>query len=402
MTEEARFLRRLYSWSFATRVSIGLLGWFATRFINIPLLQDAVYYETVAAGVANDWLHGRHAVWLQEARPHDPYLMVVMLACCYTLTLGTRSFPLLIIVYSSVTSFMPKYVFLIGRQLGASPSSAAKGAWLVALLPAFAFWSGALYKEGLVLLILAIIVYHAMLLQTGWRGRSLGILVAGITGLLFLRFYLSIIVAGTVGLGLCMGHSRPGQPARGHLVLIRQAILVLLFVAGLTAFRFTEIAKVIPADSGELLGQIQLSRYDLALTNSGYLGSTEMSTPGEAIRFLPLGLSHFLAVPFPWQFGSLRQNLAIPDTLIMVLLYPLILVGMLRGMQRNAQGTLLLVGISVALCCLYALLISNIGAAYRLRIQVWMLWCPFVGIGLSRPRVSAPLGAKYDVRGANS
>ncbi len=188
----------------------------------------------------------------------------------------------------------------------------------------------------------------------------------------------------------------------GHRVVIRQAVLVLLFIAGLTIFAFTEIAGAIPTDPAELLNRIQLSRYDLSLTSSAYLCDVEIATPGAALRFFPLGLLHFLTVPFPWQVGSLRQNMAIPDTLIMVALYPVILVGIVRGMQRNAQGTLLLIGVSVAVCCLYALLISNVGTAYRLRIQVWMLWCPFVGIGLSGMRAAVPLRSRRHAQGSCS
>src|SRR5262249_35571620 len=101
----------------------------------------------------------------------------------------------------------------------------------------------------------------------------------------------------------------------------------------------------------------------------------------EALEFLPTGLFYFLVVPLPWQLGSLRQNLAIPETACWLILYPIMLVGIRQGLRRHFQGTFLLLAIVLALCCLYALAIGNIGTAYRLRIQVWLVCAVFVGWG---------------------
>ena len=42
------------------------------------------------------------------------------------------------------------------------------------------------------------------------------------------------------------------------------------------------------------------------------------------LRFFPVGLLYFLTVPFPWQFGGLRQNFTIPETFVWVCSYPLV------------------------------------------------------------------------------
>jgi hypothetical protein len=133
---------------------------------------------------------------------------------------------------------------------------------------------------------------------------------------------------------------------------------------------------------GENLQQLSLSRQDLSQYSSGYLRDTDVSTPDKAFRFLPIGLAYFLAVPLPWHVGSFRQNLAIPETLFwIVIVYPRILRGALRGSRRNPQGTLFLALTSVAICCVYALFVGNIGTAYRLRIQVWAIGAIFAGLG---------------------
>ena len=59
--------------------------------------------------------------------------------------------------------------------------------------------------------------------------------------------------------------------------------------------------------------------------------------------------------------------------------YPRIFRGMKLGLRRNFSGSLLLISITLAMICLYGLFVSNVGTAYRLRAQVWLLWTVFAG-----------------------
>ena len=102
----------------------------------------------------------------------------------------------------------------IARQIGASPSASRLSGWLVAVSPAFVFWCGALYKEGLVLLILSLGIYHALQLQTRWQTRSFCILSLCLIGLCALRLYLALIVALTTCLGLLYGRAASSRPHR--------------------------------------------------------------------------------------------------------------------------------------------------------------------------------------------
>ncbi|OAI39394.1 hypothetical protein AYO40_05800 [Planctomycetaceae bacterium SCGC AG-212-D15] len=77
----------------------------------------------------------------------------------------------------------------------------------------------------------------------------------------------------------------------------------------------------------------------------------------------------------------MRQNLTIPETAVWVLLYPLIFVGLKQAWQRHRQGALFLILLSTLISCFYAIYSGNVGVAYRMRIQVWILWAPFIGWG---------------------
>jgi hypothetical protein len=383
--EEARTLRNLYWCSFAVRVSLGILGWLIMQLTNIELLQDAVYYEEVGAHIAQDWLNGRSSSWLanEGTDPHRPVFIVLVVAVVYTLTLGVRVLPLVLVVYGLITAHAPGLTYRIARECGASPRAASFSGWLVALLPAFVFWSGALYKEGLILVCLNLSVYHLLRLQSRWDGRSLTIVALSLIGLGGLRLYMALLVAAAFCLGLILGRSRSSRAGAAIQVAFRQAVLLLLFagiVAGLT--QLSKVQRLIPDSFQEGLHTIQSSRDDLASANSGYLAHADVSSPERALRFAPVGIAYFLAVPLPWQTGSLRQNLAIPDTALwLLLLYPLVLLGMWRGLRTKPQASLLLILITVPMIVLYGLMIANIGTAYRLRIQVWLLWAVFAGMG---------------------
>jgi hypothetical protein len=382
--EEARMLRKLYWYSFVVRLSLGISGWLLMQLTNIELLQDAVYYEEVGASIANDWLSGRASSWLatQGSDPHRPVFIVLVVAVVYTITLGVRVLPLVLAVYSAITAYAPGITYQIAKECGASPAAARFSGWLVALSPAFVFWSGALYKEGLILVVLNLSVYHLLRLQARWDGKSLGIVATSLLVLGGLRLYLALLVAAAFCVGLIFGRSAPNERGRSIPVMLRQVVMLMLLTGIVIAMaQLRDVQRLIPENFGEGLELIESSRNDLATANSGYLAGAELSTPEEALRFAPMGIGYFLAVPLPWQTGTIRQNMAIPDTALWLMLYPLVLLGMIRGMRLNPQASLALILTSLTMVAFYGLMVGNIGTAYRMRVQVWLLWAVFAGLG---------------------
>jgi hypothetical protein len=384
--DERHWERRLYWWSFVARFGVGLLGWIIAYFelFNLPLLQDSLYYEEVGASVANEWLAGRSSEWLSEAIDHGQgnWGLVVVIAAFYCLTGGLRLLPLLIAGYCTVTSWTPVLIYRIGRRLGAPLAGARNGAWLVALSPAFAFWSGALYKEGLVLVLLALVVYHVLILQETSDGRSLVIVALCMPALFAVRFYLATLLSLVLVLGLLLARGQPRSEGLGPTALLRQVVVILIVGTILFVIGFTDrIAQVLPDDVEQGLARIDSSRRDLASQPSGYLIDADVSTPTAALEFLPIGLTYFLAAPFPWQSGSLRQNLTIPETAFWVLLYPFLFLGLREAWHRHRQGALLIMLFTGMMCCFYGIYCGNIGVVYRMRVQVWVLWAPLIGWG---------------------
>ena len=385
---DIRFVHRLYWWAFIVRGVVGVLAYVLTEYADISLLQDALYYEAQGYDIAREWLAGRSSDWLDAAvyGGREAWLIVAAVAIFYFVLQGVRATVVLIVVYAAAGAVVPVYTYRIAIQLGASEMVARKAAWLVALSPAFVFWSGALYKEGLILFILNLSVYHALRLQTQWQGRSLVMVVFSTFALLGLRFYLAIMMSVVIVGGLLWGRRDRTPTARARVavpVLIRQGLIALAFVVFMISLGFTERAErpLLETDKG-ILVQLDKSRKDLATrADSGYLADAEISEPGDAVRLFPVGLVYFLTVPLPWQVGGLRQTLAMPETAFWILLYPLVLVGITRGLRANRPGTMLILAVTSGMCAIYGVLSGNVGIAYRMRTQVWLLWAPFAAWG---------------------
>ncbi|MBW3596993.1 MAG: hypothetical protein KY475_06930 [Planctomycetes bacterium] len=403
-------LKRLYWRSFWIRFSAGMIGWLLMRFTSLQLVADAQHYDEVAASIARDWLSGRSSAWL-EAHGHQPFqpvAILVFIACFYVLTLGFRALPLLIAGYCAVTSLVPGWTYRVARELGASSRAAMFSAWLVAFCPAFVFWSAALYKEGIILLIINVAFYHALRVQSTRNAQSLIVLALCLALLLGLRLYLAPLLGFSCLLGLMM-HRKFRRSGLGPREIARQMVvvggfLVIMVVSVSSAMlsqqdpfgsesvsRSDRASEAIPMSIEEAVHKISLSRRDLASTPSGYWPHIEYESLEDLLKFMPMGMVLFLVLPLPWHIGSFRQNLGIPDTALWVfVLYPLAAVGIWRMLRRDLPATLIFLLGAAVLCCLYGVFIGNIGAAYRMRVQVWLLLAPFVGVGWEALFAGAP------------
>ena len=400
--------RRIFVWAFLARAVVGIMAYLLTVYTSVPFLEDALWYEEEGYSVAREWLSGRWGAL--DTVPHGVQMakpVIATIAAFYYITGGTRALPLLLVAYGAITAVIPVYVYWIGTELGV-PERAAKGAgWLVALSPAFVLFSGSLHKEGLILLSLSVATYHALRLQSRWQPRSFITLVLSLLALFALRYYIAIVVCGAVALGLVSvrGANRPGVSTRITMsMLMRQGAIVVAFIGLMGTLGFQESAERPLDESREgLLVQVDQYRRGLAMYGqSGYLPEADASTPQGAAEFAPVGLLYFLAAPFPWQTGSLRQNLVIPETVFWVLLYPLVVVGMARSFRVNRPGTVMLMAATGGMCIVYALMSGNIGIAYRMRTQVWLLWAPFAAWGWEAWRERRRRGSEGRLAGRRS
>jgi len=366
------------------RVLVGFLAYILTLYADLPIVEDARFYEEIGYEVAQGWLSGKTVDFdalpegVQTAR-----LLVTAIAAFYFVMGGVRALPILLVAYSVVTAAVPVYVYWFTRELDAPETVARRAAWLVALSPAFVFWSGSLYKEGLTLLLLSVAAYHTLRLQAGWKGRSVGILAVCVVALWGVRFYLAILLAVAVALSLLWGRMPQAGQSWGVPVFVRQAAVMSIFAVVIMSVGLTIRTDQVLLESDEgVLVNLDVRRAGSAReAQSGYLQEASVATPAEAAWYFPVGLLYFLTVPFPWQLGAVRQNLIIPENVFWLGLYPLMALGIRRALKANRPGTVFLLLMTAGMCVIYALLAANVGTAYRMRSQVWLLWAPFAAWG---------------------
>jgi hypothetical protein len=386
---ERRDTWRIYWTAFFIRFALGCTIWFVLRNNYALLLQDAAYYERMGAAVAQDWLNGRSSLWLESAissgqqAGQQAWLMVAVIAVFYYLMGGIRAVPLLIGAFAALTAFTPVLTYRIARILHASVTESRLAAGLVMFSPAFVFWSGALYKEGLILLLLNVSILHTLRLLDGWKTSSFVLIAVSIPLIFGLRFYVAILLALALAVCLLLGR-RASHRVGGHTVLwLKQGIIAAAFVAGLLSLgvihRMTQLFQQQPKS---LLSVVEASRVDLARARSGYLRDSDVSTVDKAMVHLPKGAAYFLASPFPWQPGSGIQRLTKPETAFWVVLYPFMIAGAFVLRKKHWQGVVLILVLTLMLTTFYSLYVGNVGTAYRMRTQVWLFWSIFAGAGI--------------------
>ena len=150
----------IYWASFLVRSGLGLAAWWASQFLQIGLIDDAMLYERMGARIAFEWYeHGTsQTLTILMAEGRHAWLMFFVMGALSFLLGGTRALPLLVLLFNLVTAWVPVVTYRMAKELGISAASARSATYLVMFSPVFAFWGGALYKEGLVQLALALIV----------------------------------------------------------------------------------------------------------------------------------------------------------------------------------------------------------------------------------------------------
>ncbi len=255
------------------------------------------------------------------------------------------------------------------RQVGRT------AALMVAVFPAFILWSSQLMKDGLIIFLLVLSITMVLQLQEKFSYLAVALLILSLFGILSLRFYIFYMVVVSVVGSFVVGSSSPNQS------IFKRIVAILILGVGLTYLGGVETASENFETFGNL-ERIQASRDNLATTaESGYGEDLDVSTTGGAISALPVGFAYLMFAPFPWQFGNLRQAIAIPEVLLWWAMMPLLVFGLgytIKNRLRNAIPVLIF---TLLLTIGYSLFQGNVGTAYRQRTQIQVFLFIFIAVG---------------------
>lgn len=273
--------------------------------------------------------------------------------------------------------------FRIAREVGGA-QAARNAALLAAFFPSLVLWSSLNLKDAATILCILTALRGAQRLQRRITPGGALLLVAGIAALGQLRDYLVVIVAFSAGLAVLLPRLR-GAALR--------AAFAAAVVAGVLIFGVPEPLEEFADEAS--FQTLDRHRRNLALGDSAYYGDADVSTPGAALRFLPIGVAYFVLAPAPWQLWNARQWLTLPEMLVWYALLPFVFLGVRHVIRRRVGAALAPASFAVLATLSYALVESNLGTAYRHRAQVLVFLLIFAGVGIAerRARRRAPVAA---------
>lgn len=266
------------------------------------------------------------------------------------------------------------YVYKIALRIWTDRRAALLASSLALLMPGILVWSTINYKDSWVNLFVLIAIWRLIQIrERGIRINDILILVVCIGALLTIRFYIVLIIAPLFFFAVLAGR-------RKNLISLGIIFLILILV-----FSYAFIGREI---MGVKIGLEQLSNQLSGLT--GYSGSStgvavDISSPRVAIAFLPKGLVLLLFSPFPWNTPtSTLSALALPEMIVMYLLWPFIIMGIITALRIKLEGTDIVLLFTICASVLYALLSGNIGLIYRMRTPIMLLLFIFAAGGILR------------------
>lgn len=266
---------------------------------------------------------------------------------------------------------IPVY-YLARCAVGGNRGVGRWAAGLTAVFPSLVLWSVLNLREAPTIFLLVCAVQAV----GSWAGRTsprgVGIAALCILGLATSRGYLALLVGTALPAGLLLARARSAAGGMvGGLILFGVIALAATSSAG---------ASLAVEPTLETLEAMRRGLGEGAQT--AYGAAFDVSTPGGAARFFPVGLAYYLLAPFPWDLGSTLQSVTILETLVWYALIPFILWGMALGLRHDRRSYLVLAAVLLAIVVPYALVQGNVGTAFRHRAQILPLVFVFASVGL--------------------
>ena len=270
-------------------------------------------------------------------------------------------------------------LFRLTRLIGGSETSALRAAKFMTFFPSQVLWSSLMIRDVWVQWLLVRLAREMAELKGRFilsRIVSAGVLIWGLTQF---RSYLLFAAVGPFVLSFIVGRSRD---------IVRNLILGSALALGLVYFGAqsggTE-GKIQTLDLVELQ-RLRSSSSSAAAADSGFASDADVSTVRGALTLLPTGLTYFFFAPFPWQLGSIRQSLAIPETLFFYTLVPGIIAGILFLFRKRLTDSIGVLLVTMTVTFGYAIGQGNVGTLYRHKAQVIGFYYAFAAIGMENRR----------------
>ena len=267
-------------------------------------------------------------------------------------------------------------IFLCAKEVFNNKRVARIAGIAVAFYPSLVLWSSQGLKDAAIVFSLSLSILAALKLGQKFSLAYLTTLIFALFCVLAFRFYVFYMIVAAVTGALAIGMRSVTAQS-----FARQFIVVILLGLAFTYLGITRYANVQFEQFGSLQ-RIQRSRLDAASSaESGFGRDVDVSTTSGALISIPVGALYLLFAPFPWQLGSLRQMLTLPEMIIWWASFPLLVLGIWFSIRyRLRQMSPILIFTSM-LTLAYSVFQGNVGTAYRQRAQLLVFYFIFVAVG---------------------
>ena len=266
--------------------------------------------------------------------------------------------------------------YLIAMEIFPNKRMARTCALLSAFFPSMVLWSAQGLKDGPIVFLLTISMLATLKLGERLSAKYMVALGLALFSLITLRFYIFYIVIVAVTAAFILGR-RPLSAKS----FARQFIIIITIGLVLGYFGVSRYASAQFETFGSLR-QLQVMRQDAARSaQSGFGEDVDVSTPGGVLSAIPLGFSYLLFAPFPWQFGSPRQLITLPEMIVWWCCIPFLVLGLWFTIKHRVRQVAPILIFTVLLTLTYSVLQGNVGTAYRQRAQLLIFYFVFVAVG---------------------
>ncbi len=373
--EEKIFVTRVFLVALLVRIIFGL-------FVHIFDLHgyfggDAVSYSEIGYRLLESWfgpvpnnITTRQAMITSGSGWSMKYLVaVIYLFSGENILAGQSVCAVIGAATAPLTYFCTKKIFNNGR-------ASIIAALAIALFPALIIWTSQLLKDGLMVFFLVLTMTLVLHIQEKFSVMTLAIMVFSLFAIITLRFYIFYIVVIAISSSFIVGMGSTSQSIAKRMVVVCLIGFALAYI-GILRTASSELEEFAN------LERIQVSRSDLARTESGYGADIDVSTTTGAISALPIGFTYLMLAPFPWQINNFRSALTIPDIFLWWASMPFLVIGLWFTFKHHLRKAIPILVFTILLTLAYSLFQGNVGTAYRQRIQIQVFLFIFIAVGLT-------------------
>ncbi len=374
--EDRKFLMRVFIAGFLARVVMGTLIYIFHWEVFFG--GDAVTYDGLGYALQNVWsgnvVYQRAIDDFYRGGASSGWGMMYVVAAIYKVVgrnpLATQYINCVLGAATAPLAYMITAEIFPNRRV------ARASALLTAFFPSLIIWSCQGLKDGPIVFLLVLSMLAILKLGDRFTVRYLGALALCLVGLLTLRFYVFYIVALAGVAAFVLGRRRLTAQS-----FVRQLIVITLVSFALAYFGVSRYAT----QQFEVYGsgqQLQRMRLDAAQSaESGFGRDVDVSTTSGAISAIPIGMTYLLLAPFPWQLGSFRQMLTLPEMVVWWLSIPLLVLGAWFTIRHRLREIAPILIFTSLLTLTYSIVQGNVGTAYRQRAQLLAFYLIFVAVG---------------------